>query len=242
MSNVSLHNKTVRPGSLKGYSYYYSGRKPVVQAAAKTSKAARRFKFRGLIVVAVLAALIGLPLLRSDSGSVTKQQPKSTKPTSAAPLATPAAAPAEKVAEVNHCKDNQLDKFVLVSISERHLWACEHRKTVRDAPVITGLETLPSNKTPRGTFKVYGKIADTALRGSDERGAWDYPVAYWMPYLDNEYGTYGFHDATWRPETSFGQVDPAGNEASRGCVELPLSDMKWLYAWGPTGLTATIVD
>jgi lipoprotein-anchoring transpeptidase ErfK/SrfK len=61
-----------------------------------------------------------------------------------------------------------------------------------------------------------------------------------MPFLNNQHGTYGFHDATWRPDNEFGTVSPDSSEASHGCVELPLATSAWLYAWAPVGTTVTI--
>lgn len=49
---------------------------------------------------------------------------------------------------------------------------------------------------PICSYHVYGKQKDTVLTGSDASGSWNDPVSYWMPFLNNQYGTYGFHDAT----------------------------------------------
>jgi lipoprotein-anchoring transpeptidase ErfK/SrfK len=61
-----------------------------------------------------------------------------------------------------------------------------------------------------------------------------------MPFLDNQYGTYGFHDATWRKASEFGNISPTSQEASHGCIELPLASQKWLYNWAPVGTTVTV--
>jgi hypothetical protein len=146
-----------------------------------------------------------------------------------------AAAPA-----TNHCADNTLDKFIKIGISQRHLWACEGHKTVYDTPVITGIENHEETKTPTGTYKIYGKTTDTTLTGKDSTGSWSDPVSYWMPFLDNQHGTYGFHDATWRNDNEFGNVDPNSEQGSHGCVELPLGASKWLYNWSPVGTTLSV--
>ncbi|MGH7194071.1 MAG: L,D-transpeptidase family protein, partial [Candidatus Saccharimonadales bacterium] len=52
--------------------------------------------------------------------------------------------------------------------------------------------------------------------------------------------TYGFHDATWRPNSEFGKVSPDSSNASHGCVELPLSTAAWLYGWAGIGTTVRI--
>lgn len=244
---TSLEHKTVRPGSLNDYSFYYSKRmapepaaKPAARAFALPRPSARSF----IVLFAIVLGLAGFygfaqnkKTADSSSANATSTSKKSTsqvtKPSAAAAATT-------KTAAVNHCDGNTLDKFILVDISDRHLWACEGTKTAYQTPVITGMEKHAATLTPRGTYKVYGKTADTVLTGSDETGTWRDPVSYWMPFLDNQYGTYGFHDATWRSESEFGKVDPDTEDASHGCVELPLGASGWLFTWAPVGTTVTI--
>ncbi len=246
MSTTSLQNKTIRPGSLTGYSYYYSDRRRTPVPQPKPSRAARKphplFKKLAL-TAAVIVALIGLPLLRSDPAAPSASLNSAAKQLVTTPTPSPVTAtPAVAAASDNHCAGNTLDKFILVSISQRHLWACEGSKTVHDAPVITGILAHPETLTPPGTYTVAGKQTDTRLKGTDSAGSWDYPVSYWMPFLSNEHGVYGFHDAGWRDQNSFGQVDPASGNASHGCVELPLASQKWLYNWAPVHTTLTIQE
>jgi lipoprotein-anchoring transpeptidase ErfK/SrfK len=242
MASPSLESKTVRPGSLGSYSYYRSNRQPEQGQKASPYIASSRRKLvpkRFIITAFIIAGLIGLPLLRGD-GAPAKQsassQPK-TQQTNQAPAAATAAAPVKKT---DACADNSLDKLILVSVSQRHLWACEGGKTVHDTPVITGMTAYEPTLTPPGTYHVYGKQTDTRLTGSDVTGEWNRAVDYWMPFLDNQHGTYGFHDATWRPDSDFGNVSPDSNDASHGCVELPLGSMSWLYHWAPVRTTVTI--
>jgi hypothetical protein len=188
-----------------------------------------------LLTIAVVAALIGFPLLfggrhGSDAG-------KQTPPTASAPAAAVVQAPAEKT---DRCAGNTHAKLLLVSISKRHMWACEHAKSAYDAPVITGMNAYDATVTPPGTYHIYGKQKDTVLTGSDASGSWRDPVSYWMPFLDNQYGTYGFHDATWRNDKEFGNVSPDSSDASHGCVELPLDAAAWVYNWAPVGTPVTV--
>lgn len=239
MSDPSLHSKTIRPGSLKGYSYYYSKRTEPASAPPR-QKAKKRGLIRLVFLVVLVATGAGAYALNNS------RQPSTPNSANPAVVATDnlQAREANKVQKIDHCKDNTLDKFIKVSIGERHLWACEGSKTVHDTPIISGLETLPDNLTPRGTYKIYGKTTNTTLKGTDPRGSWSRGVYYWMPFLDNQYGTYGFHDATWRPDAEFGEVDPreVKDEPSRGCVELPLSSAKWVYDWAPMRTTVTVAD
>jgi lipoprotein-anchoring transpeptidase ErfK/SrfK len=61
-----------------------------------------------------------------------------------------------------------------------------------------------------------------------------------MPFLNNKYGTYGLHDATWRASTDFGNISPSSSLASHGCVEMPLAAAAWLFDWAAIGTTVTI--
>jgi lipoprotein-anchoring transpeptidase ErfK/SrfK len=239
-----LEHKTVRPGSLNDYSFYYSRRmnpEPSAKPAGR-SFALPRPHFSLPVFLVVLALAVGIAGFYGfaqnrktavQTASADKAVAQVAKPKSAAAVAPKS--------EVNHCDGNTLDKLILVDISDRHLWACEGTKTVYNTPVITGMEKHAATLTPPGTYHIYAKRADTVLTGSDETGTWRDPVSYWMPFLDNQYGTYGFHDATWRSDSEFGNIDPyTSDDASHGCVELPLGASGWLYTWAPVETTVTI--
>jgi lipoprotein-anchoring transpeptidase ErfK/SrfK len=188
---------------------------------------------------------LGFAWLSPDAAPA--QQQAAQQPTTSAGSSQPitGTAPAKAAAVLpakttNRCANNTLDKLVLINVSQRHLWACEGNKTVHDTPVVTGMLAHPSTLTPSGNYQVYAKTTDTTLTGNDEVGSWSRPVHYWMPFLDNEHGTYGFHDATWRPDKEFGAIDPNSDQASHGCVELPLASMEWLYNWAPVATTLTV--
>jgi lipoprotein-anchoring transpeptidase ErfK/SrfK len=102
------------------------------------------------------------------------------------------------------------------------------------------MENLAADLTPTGTYHIQSKQTDLYLNGSDDTGSWHDHVYYWMPFLNNQYGTYGFHDATWRSDGDFGNIDPYSSNASHGCVELPLATAKWIYGWAPIGTQLTI--
>lgn len=153
---------------------------------------------------------------------------------------------------IDYCADNKLDQNIIISISKQHLWACTGSKSQYDSAVITGMELYPADLTPVGTYHIYAKSTDQTLAGSDSTGSWSDFVNYWMPFLDNQYGTYGFHDLTQtangsegRADSDFGNVDinapyTAAKHGSHGCVELPLATAKWLYNWSAVGTTVTI--
>lgn len=138
------------------------------------------------------------------------------------------------------CLGNTIPQEVIVSITKQQMWVCSASTQSYDSPVITGMENLAADLTPIGTYKIYAKETDVYLKGSDSTGSWNDFVNYWMPFLYNQYGTYGFHDATWRASTAFGTTSPDSNQASHGCVEMPLATAEWLYNWAQIGTTVVI--
>jgi hypothetical protein len=226
----SLDNKTIRPG-LASYNFYRSDRHPVNRRAA----AKPRRHYGGAILRLALVLVVAAGLLAG--WRTIASRPQKPPASSAAVVQTAAVAGGSQ-----ECAGNTESKLIIVSVSKRHLWACEKTKVSYNAPVVTGTEFIPSNKTPRGTYHIYAKQTDTVLTGTDSTGSWRDPVYYWMPFLDNEHGTFGFHDATWRPATDFGNIDPNSSKASHGCVNLSLATAKWLYAWAPVGTTVTVTD
>jgi lipoprotein-anchoring transpeptidase ErfK/SrfK len=221
----NLQNKTIRPGLL------------IYSAGAPRSGELRRnepkHRHGHAVVGLVLVLVAGFGLFAGYRTYHANHNKPAPSPAAAAQVAAVAQGPQE-------CNGNTQAKFIMVSISQRHLWACQYNKVVYNTPVITGMEFLPADLTPPGTYKIYSKQTNVTLSGSDTTGSWNDPVYYWMPFLQNQYGTYGFHDATWRPNTAFGNVDPNSKDASHGCVELPLGASKWLYDWASVGTELTI--
>ena len=133
------------------------------------------------------------------------------------------------------CSGNTLAEVIIVGIAQQHLWACAFSTTAYSSPVITGYSGLAADITPTGNYRIYSKETNVTLSGTDGVTTWHDPVSYWMPFLFNQYGAYGFHDATWRTPEQFGNISPTSSTASHGCVELPLATAHWLYDWSSVG-------
>lgn len=232
----SANQKQTAQGGTYSYSYYRSAPRstPSVRPADKPGS----FKRALFTVVLVAAVLAGGYLYANHTPKHVKGAPtsKAVTPIKKAKQTTPSATPAA----VNYCQENSLSQLILVSISKRHLWACAGTQQMFETPVVTGDTQYADTTTPPGTYHIYGKETDLVLTGSSSLGSWHDPVSYWMPFLDNQYGAYGFHDATWRSDSAFGNTDPSSSGASNGCVELPLASAKWLYDWSQVGTTVTI--
>lgn len=229
--------------------YYYrstpSQKRPPLRA---TREGHIRRHFMKTLTIFVVIALVATGSVAADKyflQAKTITPVKAVIRTKVAPVVAPtgnqySAAPVAPV--VNHCATNSVSKVVLVSISARHLWACQGTQELYNSPVVTGISYLAADLTPPGTYHVYDKVTHTVLTGSDSTGSWNDPVSYWMPFLDNQYGAYGFHDATWRPNSAFGNISPNSANGSHGCVELPLATAAWLYSWVDVGTTVTITS
>ena len=138
------------------------------------------------------------------------------------------------------CSGGTTGNVIVVSISQRYLWACEGSKIVYQTAVVTGDMNIVADATPIGTFHIYSKQTSLYLRGSDSRGSWNDYVSYWIPFLDNQYGVFGMHDATWRSASDFGTISQYSDNASHGCIELPLAAAAFLYNWSSIGTPLVI--
>ncbi|HEX7368089.1 MAG TPA: L,D-transpeptidase [Candidatus Saccharimonadales bacterium] len=191
-----------------------------------------------LILLVVLAAGGTYAWHKHDRSAVADGTTVAANMSDKQTASTQAASPAESAATA--CAGNSLNQNVIVSIAKRHMWACDGNRLAYNSPVVTGISYLAADLTPVGTYKIYAKETNQVLKGCDTTGCWDDPVSYWMPWLSNQYGVYGFHDATWRKPNDFGNISPDSPNASHGCVELPLATAAWLYNWAQVGTTVTV--
>jgi lipoprotein-anchoring transpeptidase ErfK/SrfK len=232
---------TVRSGRLMYRAY--GGR----NGSNQTQKKGRSFrKIARRTLALALVVVIGLlvyshyqPKKAQPSGDNNQAVASTTKAKTPPPIQTKAPATTTPVASTA-CSSNTIAQLALVSISKRQMWACQGSTQVYSSAVITGMENFPADLTPVGTYTIYAKETNLYLNGSDSTGSWHDYVYYWMPFLHNQYGSYGFHDATWRDPSAFGNISPYSDQASHGCVEMPLATATWLYNWAQIGTTVTI--
>lgn len=241
MSVQPLENKTIRPGSLMGYSYYHAGPTVIDTTTPEGSKNYYKRLVKlvsALIILLILATLYNnystKHLTAVSNSSASNSVVSLKKSTVDAKVGALAAKPA------NICTNTTEAAYIEVSISQQKLWACSYTVSKYTTPVITGQNAYADTVTPTGTYYIYAKETDLTLTGSDENGSWNDPVSYWMPFLSNQYGIFGLHDATWRNPDLFGHVSPSSNQGSQGCVELPLASAAWLYNFVSIGTPVTI--
>ena len=191
-----------------------------------------------LIVIIALGAYIFAPKVFGSKANLVSNKPNKAVASSSKVNKSNQIVSNQNI--VDKCIGNNLSQVIIVSISLRHLWACDYQTLEYNSPVVTGMDFLAADLTPTGTFHIENKQTNIVLRGSDSTGSWNDPVSYWMQFLYNQYGAYGFHDATWRPASAFGNISPNSKNASHGCVELPLATAKWLYGYTQIGTTVEI--
>jgi lipoprotein-anchoring transpeptidase ErfK/SrfK len=109
-------------------------------------------------------------------------------------------------------------RWVAVDLYEQTLVAYEDDTPVFATLVSTGRELTPTNE---GLFDVWAKLPRDRMAGST--GA---PNAYalqsvpWVMYFDDSISLHGTY---WH--------NMFGYRHSRGCVNLSISDAKWLFDW-----------
>jgi lipoprotein-anchoring transpeptidase ErfK/SrfK len=199
----------------------------------KTKKSHKTFWLLSLLVLIVVVVLFSF--LYNTSGKETTDK---TAPAVANNMQKGAAS--KPITAKSVCSDNKISQNIIVSIAQRHLWVCTTNKQLYNTAVITGNMNITADVTPVGVYQIYAKQTDQYLTGTDGVTSWNDYVYYWMPFLDNQYGVYGLHDATWRAKTDFGNISPYSSQASHGCVELPLTAAAWIYNWATIGTTVTI--
>ena len=128
------------------------------------------------------------------------------------------------------------DKALTISLSEQVIRAYEHGNQVFWSYVTTG---RPGLETDPGSFKVYWKVAPWTMHSPWPKGS-----PYWYPDSKVKMvmwfnGGDGIHDASWRsrygPGTNGPHYDPTGEDTgTHGCVNVPYSNMVWLWNWTPT--------
>jgi lipoprotein-anchoring transpeptidase ErfK/SrfK len=121
-------------------------------------------------------------------------------------------------------------KVIVVYLSRQVLTAYYNGKAVLSTYVTTGRPALP---TPPGYYHVFARMFDFYMVSP-----WPYGSPYWYPKsfinmgLEFAGGGYFIHDASWR--TWYG---PGSNiyDGSHGCVNVPYSNMVFLWNWTPVG-------
>ena len=114
---------------------------------------------------------------------------------------------------------------ILVDISDQVLYFYQDGTLSWSTKVVTGNQG--NHDTPKGryTLKKTNFEPNKTLRGRNDDGSrYASFVNYWMPF----YGSYGFHDASWRGSWEYTPTRYQGH-GSHGCVNMQWEAAKKLY-------------
>src|SRR5690606_27024068 len=109
-----------------------------------------------------------------------------------------------------------------IDLYEQTLTAYVDDTMVYATLVASGLEQWSTNE---GVFRVWYKVADTPMSGSEGQSDYYYlENVPWNLFFDGESA---LHGAYWH--------DGFGYRRSHGCVNLAPADSLWLYHWADEG-------
>ena len=124
--------------------------------------------------------------------------------------------------------------YVEADISAQHFWVYINGQMVLDDDFVSGTETNPSRRTPRGVCCILSRNTKVVLGTMAVQG-YECPVDYWMPF--NWLGC-GFHDLS---RGAYGGSIYMYN-GSHGCLNLKWATAKALYETVETGMPVLIHD
>ncbi len=119
---------------------------------------------------------------------------------------------------------------ILVDISEQRLYAYLNGVLDNTFLISSGL----GNSTPLGKYDILAKIFEVRYKwnyGPDDPRNYDLGM---VPYNLRFKPHYYLHYAYWH--------NNFGHKMSRGCINVSLENMKWLYNWGGEGIEVNIAE
>ncbi len=124
--------------------------------------------------------------------------------------------------------------YVEVDISEQHLWLYKDNVIVLESDIVSGTETDPERRTPRGIGSIWSHEKQRVL-GTMEVQGYETLVNYWMPF---NYMGCGFHDLD---RSEYGGTIYMYN-GSHGCINMPLNKVEELYNMTENGVPVIVHD
>jgi hypothetical protein len=110
-------------------------------------------------------------------------------------------------------------KWFAVDLYEQTLTAYEGDKPVFATLIASG---LPEWGTDEGVHKIFARYEETRMSGAAGKPQyWYLPLVPYVMYFNNS--EQALHGAYWH--------DGFGYRRSRGCINLSITDAKWIYEW-----------
>jgi len=107
--------------------------------------------------------------------------------------------------------------WIWIDLQEQVLVLFDDRKMVFATLVSTGLSDTP---TPKGEYKIFKQKKIHTMTGGKKDDFYYLQDVPWVMYFKPRYAIHGTY---WH--------DSFGNKTSHGCINLSLSDSKWVYEW-----------
>jgi lipoprotein-anchoring transpeptidase ErfK/SrfK len=181
-----------------------------------------------ILPIALAATLLAgcSSTLHKGAESLSQSKQKQSHQT-VTPQATPTSSTSKNGPTYIHVSNDQIDFTHLVidcDVTKQLITVKQGDKVVRTMPTSSGLDTIPDNSTPLGTFNV-----------QPERGTWFYSeqyqegAKYWTSWKDH--GVFLFHSVVMDKDGNVKKDEEAklGTKASHGCFRLPVDDAKWIF-------------
>lgn len=124
--------------------------------------------------------------------------------------------------------------YIEVDISAQHMWYYKDNEVIMDYDIVSGTETDPSRRTPRGICQIVGHMNGKTL-GTYAVQGYETWVDYWMPF---NYLGCGFHDLS---RGAYGGSIYMYN-GSHGCLNMRHSEAANLYSEIFDGLPVIVHD
>jgi len=126
-------------------------------------------------------------------------------------------------------------KLIVISLSRQVLTAYQDGTAVLSTYITTGRPALP---TPPGVYHIFRRYSPYLMVSP-----WGYGSPFWYPpswtnwAMEFAGGGYFIHDAPWRS-----WYGPGSNtyNGTHGCVNVPYSQMSFLWNWTPMGTTVVV--
>lgn len=132
-----------------------------------------------------------------------------------------------KITPITRPADIDTHKWVSVDLYEQTLIAYEDETPVFATLISSGLRDWPTNE---GLFHVYLRYERTTMSGAQQQSDFYYlQEVPWTMYFD---GDIALHGTYWH--------DGFGYRHSHGCVNMSITDAKWVYDWSADEIDYTI--
>jgi lipoprotein-anchoring transpeptidase ErfK/SrfK len=130
-----------------------------------------------------------------------------------------------------------MNLWIDVNLTQQRIYIKDGDKTIYTMLTSSGLDDVPDNTTPRGTFYTQKEKGISFYAPNYKEGA-----EYWTSWKDH--GVFLFHSVVTDEKGNI-KVDEAeklGKKASHGCFRLPVLDAKWIYDNIPENTKVVVHD